>query len=104
MWAAVNVLATSLNAQLVISLNGLLRAWNELKLPWESTNAAHFIASNIAKGYKVFGYEIGNEPNSWHVYGGAVPAGFHAKDFGVLQDMLATVRTLPGRLSALSVP
>jgi hypothetical protein len=89
-WAAMNDLVDSLpGSQLVVSLNGLLRHWDQANIPWDSTNAEAFILDNIAKGYQIYGYELGNEPGCWGSHGGAVPARVHAEDFGVLQGVLA---------------
>lgn len=89
-WSAINRLVQSLpNSQLVVSVNGLLRHWDKPSIPWDPTNAKAFIADNIAKGYHIFGYELGNEPGCWGSHGGNVPASIHAKDFGVLQGLLA---------------
>ena len=62
-WEAMNELTQSLpGSQLIVSVNGLLRHWDQPGIPWNPTNAEAFIAANIAAGYKIFGYELGNEP------------------------------------------
>lgn len=89
-WAAMNHLVQRLpGSQLVVSLNGLLRHWDQKDIPWDPTNAKAFIADNIAQGYEIYGYELGNEPGCWGSHGGNVPAQIHAQDFGVLQGLLA---------------
>jgi hypothetical protein len=71
-WAAINSLVQSLpNSQLVVSVNGLLRHWDQPGIPWDPTNAEAFVRDNIAKGYKIYGYEIGNVRR---ILQGAAPA------------------------------
>jgi hypothetical protein len=57
----------------VVSVNGLLRHWDQPNIPWDPTNAQAFIQDNLAKGYKIYGYELGNEPGCWGSHGGVVP-------------------------------
>eukprot|EP01043_Picozoa_sp_COSAG02_P047776 COSAG02_NODE_4615_length_5161_cov_10.381865_7_plen_386_part_00 len=88
-WAAINRLVQRLpNSQLVVGLNGLLRHWDQPDMPWDPSNARAFIADNIARGYDIYGYELGNEPGCWGSHGGSVTASVHAKDFGALQGLL----------------
>ena len=59
-WAAINSLVKSLpGSQLVVSVNGLLRHWDQPGIPWNPANAKAFIEANIASGYEIFGYELG---------------------------------------------
>lgn len=57
-WRAMNELVQALpGSQLVVSMNGLLRHWNQSGIRWDTTNARAFIAANIANGYQIYGCE-----------------------------------------------
>ena len=57
-WRAMNELVQALpGSQLVVSLNGLLRHWNQSGIRWDAANANAFIAANIANGYQIYGCE-----------------------------------------------
>jgi len=88
-WAAVNELVSMLpGSTVVVSLSGLLRHWHEAGLPWDGANAAAFVEENKRRGYKIYGYELGNEPGCWNMHGGVVSPAQHARDFGVLRKIL----------------
>jgi hypothetical protein len=44
------------DSKMIVAVNGLLRHWDKPGTPWDPTNAASFIAANIASNYDIFGY------------------------------------------------
>ena len=87
---------------LVVGLGALWRHWGDCAapasavcpgdIPWDSRNAASFIAHNRDAGFPVWGYELGNEPAVWNYTWGSpiVTPSQHAPDYAALRRVLAT--------------
>ena len=85
---------------LVVGLGALWRHWGSCNvdpasvcptpIPWDSSNAESFIKHNHNKGYRIYGYELGNEPAVWN-YTWKTPIVTpqqHAADFAALKAVL----------------
>mmetsp|Transcript_38452 Transcript_38452/g.106113 ORF Transcript_38452/g.106113 Transcript_38452/m.106113 type:complete len:318 (-) Transcript_38452:924-1877(-) len=86
-----------------VGLNALLRDWGDCKaqpnascaaaIPWQPDNAKAFIAHNRQAGYRIWGYELGNEPGTWNWTWGTpiVLPKQHAPDYAALRALLNEV-------------
>lgn len=102
-WDPFASLMTNLSGiDLVVGLGALWRDWGRCAgvrstgvcpgaVPWDSANAAAFIKHNRAAGFRVWGYELGNEPGVWNWTWGTpiVTPAQHAADYATLRAMLA---------------
>ena len=88
-WAAVVSLAKDSDLDLIVSVNGLLREWEQHGQPWSPTNAKAFLQWNIDNDVQLSGVELGNEPGIWSQFKGPpVTAQQHAADWAKLQQVL----------------
>ena len=89
-WEAVVQLAEDAQLDLIVGVSGTLREWDQPGQPWSTVNAKAFLQWNIARGAKLAGVEIGNEPGIWSQFKGPpVTAEQHAADWAELQRLLA---------------
>jgi heparanase 1 len=88
-WDEVNKFVETVGWDFVFGLNALLRT----PYPngsWDSDNARMLLSYSTSRNYTVQ-WELGNEPDMW---GTAIPAEDHAKDFLTLRDLVAEEKTL----------
>lgn len=95
-WAAVGSLAKDSGLDLVVSVSGLLREWEQRGQPWSPTNAKAFLQWNIDNEIQLAGVELGNEPGIWGQFKGPpVTAQQHAADWAKLQQLLVELYPQP---------
>lgn len=83
-WDELNHFVEMVGWDLIFDLNGLLRQ-NGLWLP---DNAKLLMDYTTQKGYKIAGWELGNEPDAWTNIGYRINASQHANDYRLLHNIL----------------
>lgn len=83
-WDQLNQFVEYVGWDLIFDLNSLLRK-NGL---WLSDNAKLLLDYTTQKGYKVTGWELGNEPNVWRELGYNISGSDHARDYDILHKLL----------------
>ncbi|CAG2214525.1 HPSE [Mytilus edulis] len=83
-WDELNHFVEVVGWDLIFDLNGLLRQ-DGLWLP---DNAKLLMDYTSQKGYKIAGWELGNEPDAWTNIGYRITASQHAKDYRLLHTIL----------------
>ncbi|XP_076105371.1 heparanase-like isoform X2 [Mytilus galloprovincialis] len=83
-WDQLNHFVEVVGWDLIFDLNGLLRQ-DGLWLP---DNAKLLMDYTSQKGYKIAGWELGNEPDAWTNIGYRITASQHANDYRLLHTIL----------------
>lgn len=84
-WDALNHFVSKVGWDLIFDLNSLLRNNGQ----WSTDNAELLLNYTATKGYKVAGWELGNEPNAYkHEVGYTVSAKQRAEDYIKLNNLL----------------
>lgn len=83
-WDELNQFVETVGWDLIFDLNSLFRK-NGLWLP---DNAKLLMDYTSQKGYKIAGWELGNEPDIWRNMGYHINGSNHAKDYGILHSLL----------------
>ncbi|XP_052102586.1 heparanase-like isoform X15 [Mytilus californianus] len=84
-WDELNHFVTKVGWSLIFDLNSLLRENGQ----WLPDNAKLLMDYTSQKGYKITGWELGNEPNSYkHHVGYSISGSQRAKDYSKLHSLL----------------
>ncbi|XP_041372088.1 heparanase-like [Gigantopelta aegis] len=84
-WDLLNTFTTEVGWDLIFDLNVLLRKHGR----WNPSNAVQLLTYSITRGYNVAGFELGNEPDSFHhVFNVTVTPQQLADDVFTLQNIL----------------
>ncbi|XP_048250306.1 heparanase-like isoform X2 [Haliotis rufescens] len=86
-WDLINKFSAAVGWELIFDLNVLIRDQGS----WDPTNAMLLMNYTKSRGYKLAGFELGNEPNAFHhVFGRTVTAADLARDFVRLRQIMGS--------------
>ncbi|XP_060082509.1 heparanase-like isoform X2 [Ylistrum balloti] len=84
MWDDINHFMTKVGWDFLFDLNVFLRSDGK----WDSDNAKLLLKYTASKGYRLAGWELGNEPDDFHGYGFDISAAQLAKDYSTMKNLL----------------
>ncbi|XP_021350709.1 heparanase-like isoform X1 [Mizuhopecten yessoensis] len=87
MWDDINHFMTKVGWDFLFDLNVFLRKDGQ----WDSDNAKLLLKYTASKGYRLAGWELGNEPDDFHGYGFDIPAAQLAKDYSTMKNLLSSL-------------
>ncbi|XP_033731055.1 heparanase-like isoform X1 [Pecten maximus] len=84
MWDDINHFMNKVGWDFLFDLNVFLRSDGH----WDSDNAKLLLKYTASKGYRLAGWELGNEPDDFHGYGFDISPTQLAKDYSTMKNLL----------------